>query len=124
MSWTVSQYTEEGRRIWEEFGKEYEHVAVISYPILGEAYTLFSQAVSAFKAAVDFGTVILCRDCLESAFFLFLTRTWKINGILTEYPKTLDGKNRKLYFPELFRAIKKKIDFTTQQEAAIRRIQE
>src|SRR2546427_13225062 len=104
MSWPDSQYTEEGRRVWEEFSKEYQPVASISYPILGEAYSLFSQAVQAFKSAVDFGTVILCRGCLESAFFLFLTRSWKTNGIFTEYPKTLDGKNRKLYFPELFRA--------------------
>ncbi len=84
----------------------------------------FEEATHAIDARVYFGTAVLCRSSLETAFFVFLFGRWESGRFFIDYPRTKTGKKRRVSFEELRKEIMKAINFPQSALDAIRRIQE
>lgn len=113
-----------GQEIWNALNESLRDDAWKVNPTLFEAYHLFGQATKSFDVGLYEATALLCRATLESAFFLYLTREWDNEEIVTfAIPTTLDGRIRSVEFEELARAIKKKLRLSESQSLAIARIQ-
>ena len=113
-----------GQEIWNALNESLRDAAWKVNPTLFEAYHLFGQATKSFDVGLYEATALLCRATLESAFFLFLTREWDNEEIVTfAIPTTLDGRIRRVEFEELAKAIKKKLKLSESQSVAIARIQ-
>ena len=107
-----------GEKIWSDTFEALGESTWKVYAILAEAFTMFGQPVQCFDAGVGEGTSLLCRATLESAFFLFLIKTWSDNGSTElNMPTTLDGEIRKVEFAELAKAIVKKVAFSDKQQS-------
>ena len=92
-----------------------------TWSMFREIYRLFDQATFCFDAKAYDAVCIMCRATIEAACYVFLTRKREV-GLLISPPRTLDGRVRKVPFPELERGMKKVL--SERQMSALARIKD
>ncbi len=113
-----------GQEIWNKLNAVLDSRLTEYYSVVGDAHNLFGEATAAFDAGAIEGAALICRATVEAACYLFLATKQSDEGIVLEYPYTLDGIVRQVRFDELRRAIIKRGILSKRQIAAIKRIQE
>jgi len=116
-----------GQDFWKQLLEQFDiQTYRNTYSIFSQAYGLFGQASTILDAKAFAAVGLLCRSTVEAACYLYLTRK-KVQEISKSIlwidpPMTLDGRVRKVAFPELREGIRKEKVLSAEQLSKLDRI--